>query len=89
MVFCGEYELFNTIDTRQSLSSFEFETLVPGMNITMAFVIGLYEHRPVKECPRLGYRTREFRALKTGGRRWYFAAPIFLSTLTEFVSLYL
>lgn len=84
-VLCGEYELFNTIDTRQSFSGSEFKTLVPGMSITMAFVIGLYEHQPVKECPRPGCRTREFRALKTGGRRWYFVAPIFLSTPTEFV----
>ncbi|MCJ1261586.1 hypothetical protein MMC22_001451 [Lobaria immixta] len=68
-VLCGEYELFNTFDTRQILSGSELETLVPGMNVTMAFTIRKFEHQSVKECPRPGCRTREFRVLKTGGRR--------------------
>ena len=70
-VSCGEYELFNSIDARQLLSECELGMLVPGMSITMAFVIGLYEQQPVKECPRPGCQTREFSMLATGGRRWY------------------
>ena len=41
-VLCGGYELFNTIDSRQRLSTSDLEALVPVMSITMAFVIGLY-----------------------------------------------
>ena len=60
----GDNKLFNTGDTRQIISSSELDTLVPGMGITMAFYIGVYEHQPLKECPRPGCRMREFRALK-------------------------
>ena len=37
----------------------------------MAFVIGIYEQQPLKQCPRPGCQTRQFNALATGGRRWY------------------
>lgn len=45
--------------------------LRPGMCITMAFVIGIYEQQPLKKCPRPGCQTRQFSSLATGGRRWY------------------
>ena len=45
--------------------------LIPGMSITMAFVIGIYEQQPLKQCPRPGCQTRQFSSLATGGRRWY------------------
>ncbi|KAF6232821.1 hypothetical protein HO173_009035 [Letharia columbiana] len=45
-VSCGEYELFNGVDSRQPLSDSGLGTLVSGMSITMAFVIGLYEQQP-------------------------------------------
>lgn len=70
-VACGEYELFNSIDARKPLSESEPGMLIPGMSITMAFVIGLYEQQAVKKCPRPGCQTREFSTLATGGRRWY------------------
>ena len=69
-VLSGEYELFNSIDTKQTLSPSEIGTLIPGMSVTMAFVIGLYEHQPVKRCPRPGCQTREFLKPKNGRRRW-------------------
>lgn len=68
-VSCGEYELFNSIDARQPLSDPELEMLIPGMSITMAFVIGLYEQQPVKKCPRPSCQTREFSTPATGGQR--------------------
>lgn len=76
---CGEYELFNSIDARQPLSESELGMLIPGMSITMAFVIGLYEQQPVKKCPRPGCQTREYSTLATGGRRWYLSLYSYFS----------
>ena len=70
-VSCGEYELFNSIDAKQPLSDSELGMLIPGMSITMAFVIGIYEQQPLKKCPRPGCPTRQFTTLASGGRRWY------------------
>ena len=67
----GEYELFNSIDAKQPLSDSELGMLIPGMSITMAFVIGIYEQQPLKKCPRPGCQTRQFSTLPSGGRRWY------------------
>ena len=69
-VSCGEYELFNSNDTRQSLSDSELGVLIPGMSITMAFVVGRYEQHPLKWCPRPGCQTQQFSTVATGGRRW-------------------
>ena len=69
-VSCGEYELFNSNDTRQSLSDSELDVLIPGMSITMAFVVGRYEQQPLKWCPRPGCQTQHFITVATGGRRW-------------------
>lgn len=66
-VIAGEYEIFNTSDTTQILS--EYSTgLIPGMKITMAFVIGRYQARPMEDCPRPGCKTRTFTKLHTGGQ---------------------
>ncbi|KAI4218987.1 MAG: hypothetical protein L6R36_008633 [Xanthoria steineri] len=67
-VHAGEYEIFNTSDTAQLLSELDFQSLVPGMNITMAFVIGRYQHRTLEECPRPGCKARKFVRKSTGGR---------------------
>ncbi len=68
MVIAEEYEIFNTSDTTQMLSESNFASLVPGMKITMAFVIGRYQGRPMEDCPRPGCRTRDFIKLRTGGQ---------------------
>lgn len=67
-VVAEEYEIFNTSDTTQMLSESDSASLVPGMKITMAFVIGRYQGRPMEDCPRPGCRTRKFTKLRTGGQ---------------------
>ena len=67
----GEYELFNTIDARQPLSDSELGMLIPGMSITMAFVIGIYDKQLLTKCPRPGCKTRMYSHFLGGGRRWY------------------
>lgn len=66
----GEYELFNTLDTKQTLSEVDCEMLVPGMSITMAFVIGIYVQQALEECPRPGCRTQVFLKSPPGGQIW-------------------
>ena len=67
-VLAGEYEIFNTSDTTQLLSELDFQSLVPGMRITMAFIIGRYLHGTFEECPRPGCRARKFVRKSAGGR---------------------
>ncbi|KAL8784941.1 MAG: hypothetical protein Q9213_003683 [Squamulea squamosa] len=64
----GEYEIFNTSDNSQLLSESDGQSLVPGMKITMAFVIGRYQRRTLHQCPRPGCRAREFKRKSAGGR---------------------
>ncbi|KAL8827153.1 MAG: hypothetical protein Q9170_007131 [Blastenia crenularia] len=64
----GEYELFNTSDTTQLLSESQSQALIPGMRITMAFIIGFYDTRPLKVCPRPGCQARTFAKVKAGGQ---------------------
>ncbi|KAI4259142.1 MAG: hypothetical protein L6R42_004733 [Xanthoria sp. 1 TBL-2021] len=59
-VHAGEYEIFNTSDNTQVLSECDLQSLIPGMKITMAFVIGRYQHRTLEECPRPGCKGRKF-----------------------------
>lgn len=67
-VHAGEYEIFNTSDTTQLLSEPGSQSLIPGMKITMAFVIGRYQHRTLEECPRPGCKSRKFARKSTGGQ---------------------
>ncbi|KAL8915745.1 MAG: hypothetical protein Q9172_006709 [Xanthocarpia lactea] len=64
----GEYEIFNTSDNTQLLSDPDFQSLVPGMKITMAFIIGRYQCATLEECPRPGCRARKFTRNSAGGR---------------------
>ena len=67
-VLAGEYEIFNTSDTTQLLSKLDFQSLIPGMRITMAFVICRNQHRTLEECPRPGCKARKFVRKSAGGR---------------------
>lgn len=67
-VHAGEFEIFNTSDTTQLLSELDFQSLVSGMKITMAFVVGRYRHRALEECPRPGCKARNFVGKSAGGR---------------------
>ncbi|KAL8749230.1 MAG: hypothetical protein Q9199_007812 [Rusavskia elegans] len=67
-VHAGEYEIFNTSDTTQVLSECDLQSLIPGMKITMAFVIGRYQHRTLEECPKPDCKARKFARKSTGGR---------------------
>lgn len=64
----GEYELFNTSDTAQILSESEVQGLVPGMKITMAFIIGRYQGPALDACPRPACRSRKFTKVSAGGQ---------------------
>ena len=66
-MLAGEYELFNATDSTQELKDPEFNGLVPGMNIKMAFVIGFYRLRG-KECPKPGCSYMNSTTIGVGGR---------------------
>ena len=70
-ISAGEYELFNTFDSTQIISRSEFEGLTPGMSITMAIIIGLYDNGLLKCCPRPGCQSVKFTTSKAGGKIWY------------------
>lgn len=70
-VASGEYELFNTLDSSQTLSRSEFEGLVPGMGITMAVIVGQYGKNSLERCPRIGCKSARVTANEAGGRTWY------------------
>ena len=65
-----EYELYNTLDIQQPLSAGDSEKLIPGMNITMAFVVGRYQRMPMNCCPRPGCRNHDFLYQSAGGKTW-------------------
>ncbi|KAL9614304.1 MAG: hypothetical protein Q9167_001187 [Letrouitia subvulpina] len=67
-VLFGEYELFNRLDTSQRLSGSELDGLVPGMDITMAFVIGRSVSHAMNICPRPKCLAQENMPVKAGGR---------------------
>jgi hypothetical protein len=87
-VFSGEYELFNNIDSEIDLSRDNFTNvgLVPGMNITMAIIIGQYGESG--RCPRTDCKSRSFIDGAMGGNPWYVQYcnwPLFL--VLRFLSL--
>lgn len=66
----GEYELFMGMTSITPLKSKDFRPL-PGMRITMTFIVGQYIGS--ERCPRLGCSSRSFRADShvEKGRIWY------------------
>ncbi|KAF2835247.1 hypothetical protein M501DRAFT_942486 [Patellaria atrata CBS 101060] len=70
-VLAGEFELFNSMDSTQDISGHEdSETLIPGMRITMAIIIGQYDWRGSNRCPRPGCKSTTFEPHKGGGSSW-------------------
>ena len=67
-VLANEYEIFDTSDTTRTLCEPSFWGLIPGMKITMAFIIGRYDSGPLEECPKPGCRSRNFNKADAGGR---------------------
>ena len=70
-VSAGEYELFNTFDSSKTVSLSADQSLMPGMAITMAIVIGQYESGPLSHCPRLDCRSTRVVPNEAGGMSWY------------------
>jgi hypothetical protein len=70
-VSSGEYELFNTFDASQTLSKSTFDTLTPGMSITMAIIIGKYGEPCLNKCPRVGCNSTRIVTNQAGGLIWY------------------
>lgn len=69
-VASDEYEYYNALDMRGPLHFSEGEELIPGMNITMAFIIGLYQKNSIEYCPRPGCQARDFTIHAKGGKKW-------------------
>ena len=65
----NEYEIFNASDTSQTLCEPSFCGLIPGMKLTMAFIIGRYDTGPLEQCPRPGCRSRIFDKENAGGQK--------------------
>lgn len=63
-----EYEVFDASDTSQIFSESGLDSFLPGMKLTMAFVIGRYGSQALEECPRPGCRGRTFKKLRSGGQ---------------------
>lgn len=77
-VRAGEYELFNSLDSSQIVDRSVEEPLTPGLAITMAIIIGLYESGPLNRCPRPECRSTNVTQKEAGGIIWY----IFYTLLT-------
>ena len=60
-VMCGEFELLNTNDRSQ---------IIPGMSVTMAFLIGMNMWKSLEHCPRPGCKAGKFTTLPDGGKIW-------------------
>ncbi|RMJ14835.1 hypothetical protein CDV36_005458 [Fusarium kuroshium] len=65
-----EYLLFNTLDSSQILLQRHTESLIPGMSITMAFIIGRYGLHTLSRCPRIGCKSTKVVASDAGGKFW-------------------
>ncbi|RTE85301.1 hypothetical protein BHE90_000154 [Fusarium euwallaceae] len=63
-----EYLLFNSLDSSQTLLQRQTESLIPGMSITMAFIIGRYGSIALGNCPRVGCVSRKIEASDAGGK---------------------
>lgn len=70
-VLSAEYELFHTNNSSELISRSNFESLTPGMSITMAIIIGQYGEGSLERCPRPGCPAKESTSLQAGGKLWY------------------
>ena len=70
-ICAGEYELFNTLDSSQIISRTESEVLTPGLNVTMAVIIGKYDAGSSECCPRVGCKSTVFISKDPGCSVWY------------------
>ena len=68
-----EFELFDSANSRCVVTESNFDLLVPGMGITMAFTVGQYVIKPENYpcCPRPGCGSRASKSHRSGGRVWY------------------
>ncbi|CZR59947.1 uncharacterized protein PAC_09842 [Phialocephala subalpina] len=67
-VKAGEYLLFNSLDSSKILLQPHTESLIPGMSITMALIIGRYGSITLDGCPRIGCVSRNIEASEAGGK---------------------
>ena len=65
-----EYLLFNSLDSSQILLQARTEGLMPGMSITMAFIIGRHGPTTLGNCPRAGCVSRKIETSNAGGKFW-------------------
>ncbi|KAI8653340.1 hypothetical protein NCS55_01319500 [Fusarium keratoplasticum] len=63
-----EYLLFNSLDSSQILLQARTEGLMPGMSITMAFIIGRHGPTTLGNCPRAGCVSRKIETSNAGGK---------------------
>ena len=75
-ICAGEYELFNTFDSSQIVSRIDSEALTPGLSVTMAIIIGMYDSMNTKRCPRPGCKSTDFISKESGGKMWYASLTI-------------
>ncbi|EEU37031.1 uncharacterized protein NECHADRAFT_86719 [Fusarium vanettenii 77-13-4] len=63
-----EYLLFNSLDSSQILLQARTESLMPGMSITMAFIIGRHGPTTLGNCPRAGCVSSKIETSDAGGK---------------------
>ena len=68
-VLAGDYEIFNARNTAHVLTITGNDTLVPGMSIHMAVVVGIGASHHGK-CPRPQCYSRTFTDAAYGGKVW-------------------
>lgn len=74
-VEAGDYELFNTKNSKQTIGSSSFmTTLLPGMHVTMAILIQKMS-KTLEVCPMPRCRSQNTEAAPGGGRKWSVIAP--------------
>lgn len=69
-ICAGEYELFNSLDSSHVISRAENEVLTPGLNITMAIIVGQYQSGTSNRCPRPGCKSDNLTSTESGGKAW-------------------
>lgn len=65
-----EYLLFNSLDSSQIVLQARTEGLMPGMSITMAFIIGRHGPNTLGNCPRAGCVSKKIKTSEAGGKFW-------------------
>lgn len=64
-VSAREYELFDPLDYSEIGSKSNFNSLIPGMSLTIAFIISRYSNAfdENERCPRLDCQSSKFTSL--------------------------